>query len=202
MYDMKEWEKSAEFHGHICPGLAFGFKAAMIALKELGVERARDEELIAVVENDACGVDAIQVVTGCSLGKGNLIYRDFGKQVYTFGNRKTGEAVRVATRPGIMDRDPEHRMLFAKIMANEATPEEREKFWEMHHSLSQFVLNMAEDEFCEVKKVDFSFPEKARIFNSVVCEECGESAAESRVRIKDGKKVCLQCAGAEYTRGW
>lgn len=56
------WEKSVEFHGHICPGLVLGYKAAVIAMSELGITRAKDEELVAIVENDACGVDAINIL--------------------------------------------------------------------------------------------------------------------------------------------
>lgn len=93
------WDKCVEFHGHVCIGLTIGFKAGEIALKELGASRSADEELVTIVENDACGVDAIQVLTGCTMGKGNLFYRNYGKQVYTFGNRKTGEAVRIAVKP-------------------------------------------------------------------------------------------------------
>lgn len=49
----------AEFHGHVCPGLAIGFKAAEVLRARLGATRAPDEELVAIVETDACGADAI-----------------------------------------------------------------------------------------------------------------------------------------------
>lgn len=48
------------FHGHYCPGVTIGYRATLLALRELGVQRARDEELVAICENDACGVDAVQ----------------------------------------------------------------------------------------------------------------------------------------------
>jgi formylmethanofuran dehydrogenase subunit E len=80
---MKTFEDIVEFHGHVCPGLALGYRVSMFALKELG-ERALDEELVAIVENNSCAVDAVQVITGCTFGKGNLIFKDYGKQVYTF----------------------------------------------------------------------------------------------------------------------
>ena len=58
------WDKCVAFHGHSCPGLAIGFRAATLALELLGLEEgAKDEELVCVTENDACGVDAVQVVT-------------------------------------------------------------------------------------------------------------------------------------------
>ena len=76
---IKTYNEAAAFHGHSCPGLALGYRAAEYALQHLRAGRSEDEDLVAVVENDACGVDAIQLVAGCSAGKGNLILRDFGK---------------------------------------------------------------------------------------------------------------------------
>ena len=73
-------------------------RAAQIALRELG-GRAQDEELVAIVECDNCAVDAIQELTGCTFGKGNLIYRDLGKTAFTFIRRSDGKAIRVASKP-------------------------------------------------------------------------------------------------------
>ena len=66
-----DFGKCIEFHGHTCPGLAIGFRAARTLMERLGVKKAPDEELVAIVETDACGADAIQVMTGCTFGKGN-----------------------------------------------------------------------------------------------------------------------------------
>ena len=99
------------FHGHSCPGLAIGYRMANAALSFLSQGRAADEELVAIVENDACGVDALQYLTGCTFGKGNLIFKDYGKNVYTLYCRKSRKGVRVAfnvcpqTSPGIR-REP------------------------------------------------------------------------------------------------
>ena len=60
------------FHGHYCPGILVGWRASRLALKLLGTTRDRDEEMTAIVENDACGVDAIQFVLGCTFSKGNF----------------------------------------------------------------------------------------------------------------------------------
>lgn len=82
------------FHGHLCPGLAMGIQAAQIALAQIG-KHAMDEEVVAVVETDMCGVDAIQFLTGCTFGKGNLIHRDHGKSAFTFIRRSDNKAIRV-----------------------------------------------------------------------------------------------------------
>ena len=65
------------------PGLAIGFKAVEGAIAELGLSDddlpAVDEEIVCVTENDACGVDAVQYLLGCTFGKSNLITRVRGK---------------------------------------------------------------------------------------------------------------------------
>jgi len=201
-YDHLLWEKTAAFHGHVCPGLAVGFKASLIALAELGVERAKDEELVAIVENDACGVDAVQVLTGCTLGKGNLIYRDFGKQVITLANRNTGKAVRVAVHTSTIERDPEHTKLMQRVLAGKASEEEEKAFQKKHLAVAEQILDLPDAEFCSVKLVTPDIPQKARIFDSVTCSCCGEGTMEPRVRIKNNQPVCLECFGEDYTRGW
>ena len=84
------FEETVTFHGHACPGLALGYRVAVAAMSRLCAARAEDEDLVAIVENDACGVDAVQYVCGCTFGKGNLIFRDHGKHVTTVFNRTTG----------------------------------------------------------------------------------------------------------------
>jgi len=101
------WEQAVEFHGHACPGLAIGFKAAEAAIGELGYARDVNEEMVAIVENDSCSIDAIQLILGCTAGKGNLIFRNNGKQVFTVGRRNDGKAVRIALKyEHILESDP------------------------------------------------------------------------------------------------
>ena len=92
----QDFAEVIRFHGHVCPGLAIGYRAALAARTYLGAERSQDEELVAIVETDACSVDAIQVELGCTLGKGNLIYRDLGKHVFTVVSWEKGKAVRIS----------------------------------------------------------------------------------------------------------
>lgn len=120
-------DQGVAFHGHLCPGLTMGMQAAHIALREIG-PHSKDEEVVAVVETDMCAVDAIQVLTGCTFGKGNLIHRDWGKNAYTFFRRSDGRAVRVAGRSGAWQRDPEHQQLMAKVRAGQASEEEQARF--------------------------------------------------------------------------
>ncbi|MHB8919271.1 MAG: FmdE family protein, partial [Desulfocucumaceae bacterium] len=134
------WERVCEFHGHVCPGLAIGFRAATLALKKMDFSRSVDEELIAIVENNACGVDAVQVLAGCTFGKGNLFFLDHGKQVYTFARRSHGKAVRVAVRYGAF-HDPELSALRRKVNSGEATGEEKREFTGMQRKHIENILN-------------------------------------------------------------
>ncbi len=196
------WEIVVEFHGHSCPGLAVGYRVAQIALRELKELRSPDEELVAVVENDACGVDAIMLLTGCTLGKGNLIFRDYGKQVYTIGSRNSGRALRISVNGEALYR-PEGPVaaLRKKVFEGTATPDEKKKFYEHQAKRTDFILNMPEGEFCKTEEIDYRFPGRARIFNSVRCAGCGEYVMETRARVKDSRPVCIPCSD-DYSRGW
>src|SRR4030042_4626819 len=107
----REFTKCVAFHGHLCPGLAIGFQAARTLMKRLGVRRAPDEELLAIVETDACGADAIQVMTGCTFGKGNFIFKNYGKHAFSLIERRKGKGIRVCLLPDISRASPEHLSL-------------------------------------------------------------------------------------------
>ncbi|MGA1864017.1 MAG: FmdE family protein [bacterium] len=199
-----DWEKVVEFHGHSCPGLATGYKISKIALKEIEGKRAEDEELVAIVENDACGVDAVQFLTGCTLGKGNLLYRDFGKHVYTFVCRDSGKAIRISVKGSIWkhnDDDKDYRGLRERISAGKATKEEKGLFNQLKEKRIRYILESPVDEFCSIQHISVQLPSRAKIFNSVTCSYCGEQVSESRARVYNGQIACIPCSG-EYTRGW
>ena len=198
-----QFSEVAKFHGHVCPGLTIGYMAAKAGIEELCVDRDIDEELVTIVENDACGVDAVQVVTGCTIGKGNLIYRDYGKQAFTFICRDSGKAVRVVLKSSfnIDGIDPELSKLRPKVMSGTATEAETVEFRKRMNDISEYMRKAPAEEMFDIKHVNVEIPHKARIFNSVKCSKCGEMFAESRARMQNGKIVCISCYD-EYSRGW
>ena len=170
------WDKCVAFHGHSCPGLAIGFRAATLALELLGGEEsARDEELVCVTENDGCGVDAVQVVPGCTMGKGNLIYRGTGKMAFSFYCRRSGKAVRLMLKPLPEDLDREERR--------------------------RMILEAPAEQVFAVSTPTRPVPEPARRFANVTCAGCGETVPEHKVRLVEGRPYCLDCF-APYDRGW
>jgi len=188
-----DFKRCADFHGHVCPGLAIGYRAARAGMERLSEHRAVDEELVAIVENNACGVDAVQVLTGCTFGKGNFIFKDHGKQVFTFLGRKSGKGVRVARKPDDAEPDETHRELMRKIREETATEAERKMFRELHHERCRAILAKPTDELFSIRFVDVKPPPKAVIEPSVLCEKCGEPAMASRLGEEKGLKICRDC---------
>ncbi len=186
-----------KFHGHVCPGTVIGYRAAKIATRKFSSEKSVDEELVAIVENDSCSVDAIQVVTGCTFGKGNLIFKDHGKHVYTFINRKTGDALRISLKSSVdlEHMDPAWNQLRTKVTAGSATPEKEQDFRKRADRIAEKLMNMSEEDLFDVTRIEIAdVPRKARIFRSVTCQKCGELVSEHRVRLENGETVCIPCS--------
>lgn len=164
---MTDFEKCAAFHGHVCGGLTIGYKAAQYAIRLLNLTFSDDEEVVCIAENDACGVDAIQVMLGCSIGKGNLLFHMRGKQAFSVYNRKTGKAVRLVLKP---------------------KPEGLRK-----EDFLQYYQSREPEELFDVKPVVLALPEKARLFDSYRCDCCGEVTGANWIRLAGEKKLCLDC---------
>lgn len=185
-------KETTDFHGHWCPGLAIGIRAAEWALKEMG--KAPDEEIVAVVETDMCGVDAIQYLTGCTFGKGNLLHKDYGKNAFTFYRRRDGKAKRLVLRPTVYgDTGPLMRKLHHK-MQTEGLSDAEEKTWkDTRIAISKRIMESDMDEVFEFKAPDGSVPKKARILASLTCASCGEPVMETRTRRFNDQVLCIPC---------
>lgn len=162
------YKECVKFHGHECPGLIIGYKAALFGKELIKSDFSEDEEIVCISENDACGVDAIQVILGCTAGKGNLLFHIVGKSAYTFYNRENGKAVRLVLKEDI-----------AKGM-------DRQETMDYFHSLSG-------EEMFYVKEPLMDLPEGARIFNSYSCDQCGEVTGEKWIHLDNGRKLCPDC---------
>ena len=173
------YEEIIEFHGHECPGLAMGFRMACAGLEALSSMHAEDEELVAIVENNACGVDALQCVTGCTFGKGNLLFRDYGKQVYTIYCRSTRKGVRV-------------------VFHGRGVPE---NVRQDRDARTAWILSAPLVQIIDIAKVAVPEPEPARIFESVPCAICGEMVMEPRLRRIGQQQVCVPCFEKQLNQG-
>jgi formylmethanofuran dehydrogenase subunit E len=149
------------------------------------------------VENRSCAVDAIQAINGCTFGKGNLIFEDYGKHVYTFFKRGDKKALRISLKPEALSQDDEHTVLFAKLRGGTASPEEAKEFRVLHEDKSKKILEMPEEELFSVTKVEIEPPEKAVIYPTMICSKCEEGFMEPLGRVRNGKIVCIPCFEAK-----
>ncbi len=187
------FEDVVRFHGHVCPGLALGYRISELVLREFG-PRSEDEELVAIVENNSCAVDAIQVMTGCTFGKGNLIYRDYGKQVYTFVKRPSGKALRIAVKWTPPAETEEEKEMWKRYAEGERSEEVLKAVHNRKARKTEAIMNAADNELFEVKKTEIDLPKEARIYPSATCAICGEKVMETSTRFRNGKTVCIPCA--------
>ena len=183
-----------DFHGHSCPGLAIGIRASELVRRELG--NLPDSDIVCIAETDMCGVDAVQYLTGCTLGKGNLIHRDYGKMAFTFFNRKKNRGFRCLLKSEARgEMSDEMSRLQRKVAVGEASDEEQMHCNEIRRQMEELLMVSDLDELFEVMEPKEPIPSPARILASLVCEACGESTMESRTRRFAGKTLCQPCFG-------
>ena len=171
-------EQTIRFHGHVCPGLAMGIRASELALEIIGHDD--DGGVVAIAEADMCAVDAIQYLTGCTLGKGNLIHVDYGKIAFSFFSRSNDKAFRIVLVPTVMDK------IWTEM---QEYPGSKKLFQEQFNYLMQVEMG------CLFKKttVQRSVPRSAKPMKTHLCANCREGVMESRVRLYDNKTFCIRC---------
>ena len=196
-------EKTGELHGHFCSHSALGVKAAYLAMREFGIVNTGMEEIVAIVETNNCFSDGIQMVTGCSFGNNSLIYKDYGKTAVTVAKRD-GTAIRIALNPNFeesrAEKYPEANALFEKLVVRreEPTPEESTRLMQLSEEIAVELLDADDSKLFTIERKTITLPEYAPIFASVRCSRCGENVMETRVRMRDGKPVCIPCSGDEH----
>ncbi|MCL5024505.1 MAG: FmdE family protein [Nitrospirae bacterium] len=181
-------EESIKIHGHLCPGQVLGVKMSMLGLREIGISNPKGKDrksIIVFVEMDRCATDAVQSVTGCSLGHRTMKFMDYGKMAATFVNLKTGRAIRVVAK-----EEPRQK-------AKEYFPEIENKY---EAQLEAYKV-MADNELFDVMEVRVKInPEDmpGRPLKRVPCMRCGEFVQDMREVHRDGNVFCRPCAAAGY----
>ena len=190
---MPPLEMAIQFHGHICPGLLMGVRVAEFALQHLQVSPDQDEELLAVVETNSCGVDAIQAILGCTFGKGNLIFQDYGKNAYTIASREKNRAVRIARKfdPQPHPDSERYRALNHQAVLTDAQTSEKEN---LLGAIFERIMSTPFEEMFTWQEVDFELPPRAQIYQTVQCAICGEGVMEPRTINTAQGYLCIPCA--------
>ena len=181
-------EESVRIHGHLCAGQVLGVRMSMLGLQEIGIHdpKGKDRKSILVfVEMDRCATDAVQSITGCSLGHRTMKFMDYGKMAATYVNLKTGKAARIVAREDSRNKAREH---FPEIENKYAGQLEAYKI-------------MSDEELFDVMEVSVKVaPEDmpGRPMRRVQCDSCGEHVQDMREINRDGKILCRPCAEGGY----
>ena len=179
--------ESASVHGHVCPGQVLGVRMALLGCQELGIEKPKEEakRMVVYVEIDRCATDAIQVVTGCKLGKRTMKYMDYGKVATTFVDLKTGAAVRVVAREDARQK--------ATLYQSEGGTK--------YEAQLKAYKKMPDEELFNVEKVLVHIPAEdmpGPPCKRVICDQCGEGVNDGRDVLLTGKILCRACAYGAY----
>jgi formylmethanofuran dehydrogenase subunit E len=176
-------------HGHRCPGQVLGVRMSLLGLRSIGIKDPKGHErrsLIVFVETDRCATDAIQCVTGCSLGHRTMKFVDYGKMAATFINLGTGKAVRVVAKEE------------ARGKAREYFPNIEDKY----RAQFEAYKVMTDEELFYTMGVVVRIPPQdmpGRPIGRTRCSRCGEYVQDLREVGLNGNALCRPCAsGAAY----
>ncbi len=162
---------------------------------------SKRQNLVVFVEVDRCIADAIQIVTGCTVGRRNLKLVDIGKFAATFLDTSNGSAVRISSRK---DARPS-AMRFAERNGRIAPGELVEEFSQREKEIIvRAYSEMPETDLMTIEKVRVSVPNEKpprRPPHIVVCSSCGELIFDHKEIVSEDRVLCRSCAfGAYYER--
>ena len=77
------------FHGHLGPYVVIGYRMGLIANKKLGSDPFSKKAVVSSGKKPpiSCIVDGIQISSGCTLGKGNILINDEDLAKAEFSNK-------------------------------------------------------------------------------------------------------------------
>jgi formylmethanofuran dehydrogenase subunit E len=197
MIEAKEFLRAGQaLHGHKCPAMPMGLRAGAAAMNALAVPRAKDKDLIAILElgDDHCAhcfADGVQMITGCTFGKGNIRKLHYGKFGLTLVDRATGRAVRVvpiARAQMLMKQTKFFQEYRTKGIPASRVPED------VVDPLIEQVMNAPQDQILSVgAEFRTDVEKKAETFATRVCQGCGEMVVENYLRVVADQVVCIPC---------
>lgn len=190
--NMKSFEnlldEATRIHGHICAGQVIGVRMSMLGLKAININDPRGvdrKKLYVFVEIDRCATDAIQTVTGCSLGKRSMNWVDHGVMAATFVNLETNKAVRITA----LEESRERSKKYCRDIADKYT-----------RQLEAYKI-MPEDELFRLQEVSVTIPPEnlpGPPIKRVQCQKCQDWVQDNREIIVDDKITCRGCAQGRY----
>lgn len=197
MIDPREFLKAGQhLHGHKCPAMPMGLRAGAAAMNALAVPRAKDKDLVTLLElgEDHCSHcfgDGVQMITGCTFGKGNIRKLPYGKFGVTLVERTTGRAVRVVPRAAAQAKMKESR--FFQEFRGKGVPASKVPD-EVVEPLIQQVMSAPQEQILQVgPEFRTQLEKKDESFATRPCDVCGDMVAEKYLRVLGDQRVCIPC---------
>jgi len=186
----EDFRETLAFHGHLCLDIAVGYRVAKAAVAAAQAAGADPTNLVAVVGNDTCAVDAIQRVTGCTFGKRNLVPRLSGKPVYVLQDAATGVGVRLYVHFWqAFDADGSFRAAMRAAKSGKLDAAGQAKFQADQEALIRRILEMPDADLFTLRPVHAPPPPRSGGFDAAPCAGCGEHV--KRTMLVDGR--CAEC---------
>ena len=192
------FEIGMKFHGHKCPAMPMGLRAGLAAMKALGVERARNKELMVLSETGkghaaGCFLDGIMTATGCTYGKSNIQKLYYNKMAFTLIDAASGRSIRVSLKPEFFESALNSP--FVQQRAKGVEPQDIPA--EVVDPLVDKILGVAEEQFLEMGEIQQGEPIKGKgTFKTRRCSCCGEVTFVNKLRVsEEGELVCIPCSG-------
>ncbi len=194
MTNQDAWSKAVAFHGHVCPGIVVGFRASMKVLGLLNRPgKLIGESHYAIVENDVCGVDGVQLITGCTLGNDSLIIENQGKFAFAWVDKQSGEGFRLLLKADLW-KSNKPLELHHKVKLGTATAEEKKKFISFRNQRGLELMELSDEELFQVEEIVRKIPGKPRLHPFVQCARCNEPFMEPWTHFVNSEIICSQCA--------
>ena len=131
-------QKIKDFHGHLGPYAAIGYRMGLAANRELGDNALKKDARVfsGTVTPMSCMIDGIQLSSGCTLGKGNIIVEEMGEPRAIFSDKEGTKSVEISLREDV------YKMLKEKMTS-----------WESGEELAELVYAMPEEELLIIRNL-------------------------------------------------
>ncbi|WP_347488886.1 FmdE family protein [Desulfoscipio sp. XC116] len=195
--------KIVQYHGHLCPELVVGYRVGLIAQRELGLTRDKAREFFILAENMSSAIDALQYMTGCTVGNQCFYAYDLGKHVYYLGRfNKCSEEPRETLRIALVNPlvglnhagETPVNDIEEKIIAGQAGAAEVEEYRRAINQAVSGLLNAPEGSLFTKSKVFLRSPRAVDGCDYVRCSGCGEMVAKRKAVPVINGFLCQVCA--------
>ncbi len=131
-------QKIKEFHGHLGPYAVIGYRMGLAANQELGDNAFK---IIARVFSGSitpmsCMIDGVQLSSGCTMGKGNIIVEEKGEPRAIFSDKEGTKSIEICLN------DEVYHMIKEKMTS-----------WESGEELAELVYSMPDEELLLIRNL-------------------------------------------------